>query len=72
MPKCECGCGEKSTSEFLPGHDQKLRTSLENRVGGLLSLRSIVVAAEAYAKGDTPEQLFLQQVRAVFAKAPRL
>lgn len=71
MPKCECGCGKESTSEFLPGHDQKLRASLENRVGGLLSLRSIMDAAEAYAKGSISAQSLLQQVRAAFAKAPR-
>lgn len=70
MSKCECGCGEESISDFLPGHDQKLRTSLESRVGGLLALRSIVVAAETYANGGTPAQPFLQKVRAVFAKIP--
>ena len=67
MAQCECGCGEESTREFLPGHDQKLRTSLEARVGGILALRSLVVSAEAYAEGSKNEVQFQQGVRAVFS-----
>ena len=67
----ECGCGQESTREFLPGHDQKLRVALQARAGGLLSLRSLVSEAEAYATGASPEAQFLQQVRATFAKARR-
>jgi hypothetical protein len=68
MQKCECDCGGESISEFLPGHDQKLRARLEKRVGGVLSLRSIVDAAEDYARGGTSEELLLKKVRSVFAK----
>jgi len=71
MNSCECGCGQESNREFLPGHDQKLRVALEARAGGLLSLRSLVSEAEAYATGASPEAQFLQQVRATFAKARR-
>ena len=35
MAQCECGCGQESEREFLPGHDQKLRTQLESRAGSL-------------------------------------
>ena len=52
MPNaCECGCGQESTREFLPGHDQKLRVALESKVGGLLALRELLVQAESYASG---------------------
>ncbi len=67
MPQCECGCGLKANSTFLPGHDQKLRISLEKRVGGLHSLRALVEAAESYAKGKESEHSFLKRVRVIFA-----
>ncbi len=66
MDHCECGCGQQSKSDFISGHDQKLRTSLENRVGGLLSLRALVEAAESYASGEASDHTFLQRVRALF------
>ena len=68
---CECGCGQESAREFLPGHDQKLRVALEAKAGGLLSLRSLLSEAEAYANGASSEAQFLHQVRATFAKAQR-
>ena len=41
--ECRCGCGEETMGgKFKPGHDQKLRAALEEAVGGLESLRSIV------------------------------
>jgi hypothetical protein len=67
MAQCECGCGQDSTRDFLPGHDQKLRTALEARVGGLLALRSLVAGAEAYAEGNSTEVQLQQKVRALFA-----
>lgn len=40
--QCECGCGETPAGGmFLPGHDQRLRKDLEERVGGLLALRGV-------------------------------
>jgi hypothetical protein len=68
MSQCECGCGEESARDFLPGHDQKLRTALETRVGGLLSLRSLVLAAERYANGESTEESLLREIRGVFAR----
>jgi len=71
MNSCESGCGQESTRALLPGHDQKLRVALEARVGGLLSLRTLVSEAEAYAMGASPEAQFLQQVRATVARVQR-
>ena len=67
MPKCECGCGLPANSTFLPGHDQRLRTSLEKRAGGLLSLKTLVQTAESYTNGKESDHSFLQRVRAIFA-----
>ncbi len=69
MASCECGCGQESTREFLPGHDQKLRTRLEGRVGGLLRLRALVDAAESYARGESSDDAFTQRVRSLFPTA---
>jgi hypothetical protein len=64
---CECGCGESAVSgSFKPGHDQKLRTALEQRVGGLLALRSLVEAAENYAGGLSPIETLAQSVGVIF------
>ena len=67
MSQCECGCGQESAREFLPGHDQKLRTALEARAGGLLAMRSLLEATEAYASGTLTDQALTQQVRALFS-----
>ena len=66
-PVCECGCGESSPAGgFRPGHDQKLRALLESRVGGLLALRDLVAAAEAYARGETATEELTRRMRALF------
>lgn len=67
MAECQCGCGQESAREFLPGHDQKLRTALEAQVGGLLALRTLVTSAESYAGGQSDGRAFLQAVRALMA-----
>jgi len=69
MTACECRCGQETARDFLPGHDQKLRTEIEKRTGGLLQLRTLVDAAESYAHGKRSDDAFTQVVRAVFAKA---
>jgi len=70
MAQCECGCGgDVSSGQFLAGHDQKLRTSLEQRVGGLLPLRALVEAAHSYCAGSDTEEKFTQIVRGIFAAA---
>ena len=41
---CLCGCGATVTANrrFLPGHDQKLRTAIEDAAGGLEALKKLV------------------------------
>ena len=71
MPLCECGCeGQTQGGSFLPGHDQRLRASLEEQVGGLLGLRSIVQAAHQYQLGQITENELGRTVRAQFAATP--
>lgn len=70
MSQCKCGCGQESTREFLAGHDQKLRTALERRVGGLLSLRGLIDLAESHANGEVSEQELSQSVRDLFRGRP--
>jgi hypothetical protein len=68
MPSCQCGCNAKITQgQFLPGHDQKLRTTLEAEVGGILPLRTLVRASQAYFDGSIDDQSFTQTVRGVFS-----
>lgn len=53
MADCACGCGERTAGgTYRPGHDQKLRRDLEERVGGLLRLEQLVDSAEAYFSGQ--------------------
>jgi hypothetical protein len=71
MAKCECAeCGEDvpAQGQFLPGHDQKLRISLERKTGGLLSLRELVTSAHGYFEGRLAEEEFTQRVRSIFAR----
>ena len=63
---CHCGCGQPAKRNFLPGHDQKLRSKLEAQTGGLLGLEALVQAAAAFAKGETDADSFLNQLRAIF------
>ncbi|MBI5365173.1 MAG: hypothetical protein HZA53_18490 [Planctomycetes bacterium] len=69
MKTCECGCNETSKNEFLPGHDQKLRVLLEQRVGGLLALRSLIEAVQEYQSGEWTEQQLGQHVRKLFRRS---
>lgn len=57
--RCECGCGTPVRGrDFAPGHDQKLRIQIEERVGGLLALRDIIGRLEEHAGGhSTAEEL---------------
>lgn len=70
MKQCECGCGGAPTAgDFLPGHDQRLRSDLEQHVGGLLALRHLVRISAAYANGEETLSSFSDEVRRVFARA---
>jgi len=67
--ECECGCGEKaSTRSFKPGHDQKLRISLEHRAGGIIGLRKLVEAAERFSSGQVDSTALAKAVEAIFKK----
>ena len=68
MAQCECGCRAEATSEFLPGHDQKLRSALERQVGGLLALRELVEASVAYRRAEMSDQELGRRVRVVLTR----
>ena len=52
MPECACGCGEQTKKgKYLQGHEQKLRKELEEKVGGLPLLASLVKVTHMYAEG---------------------
>jgi hypothetical protein len=72
MDDCKCGCGgQASNGNFLPGHDQKLRTKLEKEVGGVLGLEALVNAAKAYSYSETSVEEFKDAVRRLFAVSNR-
>jgi hypothetical protein len=51
MPECACGCGEPTKKgKYLQGHEQKLRKQLEEQVGGLPLLSSLVKVTRMYAQ----------------------
>jgi hypothetical protein len=51
MPECACGCGEQTKKgKYLQGHEQKLRKDLEEKVGGLPLLASLVKVTQMYAQ----------------------
>jgi hypothetical protein len=56
---CACGCGGRTRGgEFLPGHDQTLRTAIETQVGGLLELRALVEKTIG-CRIEVPEAVFM-------------
>ena len=51
MPECACGCGEETKKgKFLQGHEQKLRKQLDEKVGGLPLLASLVKVTQMYTQ----------------------
>jgi hypothetical protein len=51
MPICACGCDQPTkNAAFLPGHDQRLRKQLQEKVGGLLLLSSLVKVTDMFAQ----------------------
>jgi hypothetical protein len=66
---CKCGCGETPTrGSFSPGHDQRLRTSLEKRVGGLSALRILVESAERFVADEISPEEYIANVRGIFKR----
>ena len=69
---CECGCGESAVSgSFRPGHDQKLRTELERRVGGLRALKNLVETAESFVAGQTTVEALAHRIRIILKAAEK-
>ena len=67
MANCACGCGSDTAGgTFLPGHDQRLRSDLEKRAGGLLRLSTLVDLVEQYVGGHLAEADFAARVSGLF------
>jgi hypothetical protein len=72
MPECVCGCGQETRGgDFLPGHDQKLRTALEQRVGGLSTMAKVVVSCEAAVEGRITADALVQTLRILMQDGQR-
>ncbi len=53
MPECACGCGEETKKgKYLQGHELKLRKQLDEKVGSLQLLASLVKVTEMYAQNQ--------------------
>ena len=71
MAKCECGCGEDVNSgQFLPGHDQRLRTSLEVRSAEFFAAHLIRRRTHILTEALTTKRL--RRPCAPFSQAPTL
>ena len=69
MPVCLCGCGEElKQGKFKPGHDNKLRKSLEEAAGGLPLLAKLVEAARLYGEGKMSSEDFGRIAKMIFQK----
>ncbi len=67
MPTCACGCGEKDAGrKFKTGHDQRLRSHLEQEVGGLLNLKELVNSSYSYSNGEIPLEKFRAKLAEIF------
>lgn len=69
MTGCACGCGEATAGGlFKPGHDQKMRIDLEERVGGLVALARLIDSADEFASGRMDLDVFGSYVRKQFLR----
>ena len=69
MPECACGCGEQTKKgKYLQGHEQKLRKELEEKVGGLPLLASLVKVTEMYAQDRMSLDGLGRLVRLIYQK----
>ena len=72
MPECACGCGEQTKtkkSKFLQGHEQTLRKQLEEKVGSLPLLSSLVKVTRMYAQGQMSVDDLGRLVKLIYQKA---
>jgi hypothetical protein len=69
MPECACGCGEETKKgKYLQGHEQKLRKQLEEKVGGLPLLASLVKVTQTYAQDRMSLDNLGRLVRLIYQK----
>ena len=69
MPECACGCGEETKKgKYLQGHEQKLRKQLEEKVGGLPLLASLVKVTQMYAQDRMSLEGLGRLVRLIYQK----
>ena len=69
MPECACGCGEETKkAKFVAGHEQKLRKQLEEKVGGLPLLASLVKVTQMYAQDRMSQDGLGRLVRLIYQK----
>jgi hypothetical protein len=70
MAECACGCGEPTKKgKYLQGHEQKLRKQLEEKVGGLPLLSSLVKVTGMYAQGQMSLEDLGRLVNRIYQKA---
>jgi hypothetical protein len=69
MPDCACGCGEQTKKgKYLQGHELKLRKRLDEKVGNLQLLSSLVKVTETYAQGLMSTEDLGHLVRMIYSK----
>jgi hypothetical protein len=69
MPECACGCGEETKKgKYLQGHEQKLRKQLEEKVGSLQLLSSLVKVTRMYAEGQMSIEDLGRLVKLIYNK----
>jgi hypothetical protein len=69
MPECACGCGgETKKAKFVAGHEKKMRQQLDEQVGGLPLLASLVKVTQMYAQNKLSLEGLGQLVRAIYQK----
>ena len=69
MPECACGCGEQTKKgKYLQGHELKLRKQLDEKVGSLPLLSSLVKVTEMYAQGKMSQEDLGRLVKMIFTK----
>jgi hypothetical protein len=69
MPECACGCGDQTKKgKYLQGHEQKLRKELEEKVGGLPLLASLVKVTQMYAEDRMSLDGLGRLVRLIYQK----
>jgi hypothetical protein len=69
MPECACGCGEETKkAKYLAGHEKKLRQQLDEQVGSLPLLASLVKVTQMYAQDRMSLEGLGRLVRLIYQK----